>query len=230
MASTIGNRVYKNINRPDRELVEKFRGIPSSNIGDMMNRLYNMQSDIKAFTKGVELLGTAYTVKAPEGDNMMFHLALQMAQPGDVLVIDAGGSMERSLCGEMMFNEAIGRGLAGFVINGCIRDADALDDLKFPVYAKGITPQGPWKNGPGEINVPVCCGNVVVFPGDILVGDPDGIVVIHSEDAPAIVDQAREKYEGEQKRLAENREGIYPVTLDKWMKLAKNTGVEFIEN
>lgn len=229
MKSTVGNRIFRNINRPDRELVEKFRGIPSSNIGDMMNRLFNMQSDIKAYNKKAELLGTAYTVKAPEGDNLFFHMALCMAEPGDVIVVDAGGSMERSLCGEMMFNEAVGRGLAGIIVNGCIRDVDALENMDLPVYAKGITPQGPWKNGPGEINTPVCCGGTVVMPGDILVGDADGIVVIHPEDAPALAEEARKKFEGEQKRLEENHKGVYPDVTEKWLKAIEKTGVEFID-
>ena len=229
MKSTVGNRVFQTVQRPDRALVEQFRGIPSSNIGDVMNRLFNMQADVRAFNPRVPLLGTAYTVKAPEGDNMFFHLALCLAQPGDVLVVDAGGSMERALCGEMMFNEAIGRGLAGIVVNGCIRDADSLAGLDLPVYAKGVTPQGPWRNGPGEINLPVCCGGQVVRPGDILVGDSDGIVVIRPEDAAALAPLAREKLAGEQKRLAENRRGVYPDKSPQWLPAAEKLGTAFYD-
>lgn len=209
MASKVGSRIFKEIKRPSRELVEKFKGIPSSNIGDMMNRMYCMRGYMKAYTKGVPMIGTALTVKAPEGDNLLMHMAIEMAQPGDIIVVDAGGSMSRSLCGEMMFNQAIGKGVAGFVVDGCIRDVDALDTLPFPVYAKGVTPQGPWKNGPGEINVPVACGGQVVFPGDILVGDQDGIVVIRPEDAEELYELAREKYEGEQSRLEKYHNGDY---------------------
>ncbi len=225
MSVTAGNRIYRNFRRPDPALLEKFRGIPSSNIGDMMNRLYNMQSNIKAYTPGVALLGTAFTVKAPEGDNMFFHAAIEMAQPGDILVVDAGGSLERSLCGEMMFNAAIARGIAGFVVNGCIRDTDCLERLKFPVYACGVTPQGPWKNGPGEINVPVCCGGQVVRPGDILAGDPDGIVVIRPEDAEEVAILARQKFEKEQEKLEKYRCGAQADQADKWLRMAQAQGV-----
>ena len=218
MAVTAGNRIYSNIRRPDRTLVEKFRGIPSSNIGDMMNRLFNMQSDIVAYAPHVPLLGTAFTVKAPEGDNLFFHMAIEMAQPGDILVVDAGGGMERSLCGEMMYTEAKLKGIAGFVVNGCIRDTDSLEHLDFPVYARGVTPQGPWKYGPGEINVPVCCGGQVVFPGDILVGDPDGIVVIHPQDAEEIAALAKDKFDGEQRRLEEYHAGKLADFTEKWRK------------
>ncbi|MDD7200437.1 MAG: RraA family protein [Sphaerochaetaceae bacterium] len=224
MSLSIGNRIYKTIHRPPRELVEKFRHLPSSNIGDMMNRLFNMQADIKPYTKDVSLLGTAFTVKAPEGDNLFFHMAICLAEPGDVLVVDAGGGMERSLCGEMMFNEAVGRGLAGIVVNGCIRDVDSLHTLHLPVYAKGVTPQGPWKNGPGEINTPVCCGGQVICPGDILVGDADGIVVVHPGDAAELAEAARKKFDGEQRRLEENHRGVYPDVSSKWASQIEKCG------
>lgn len=226
---TAGNKIIRNIKRPDASLIEAFRGIPSSNIGDIMYRLYNMQSNIKAYNPRIPLLGTAFTVKAPEGDNMFFHVALEMAQPGDIIVVDAGGSSERSLCGEMMFNEAMNKGIAGFIINGCIRDTDCLDRLDFPVYATGVTPQGPWKNGPGEINVPVCCGGQVVYPGDILAGDPDGVVVVHPEDAAEVAALAREKFEKEQHRLQQYRDGQVGTQSEKWIRSAIENGVAFFD-
>lgn len=229
MSITAGNKIIRNFQRPAPALVELFRGIPSSNIGDIMYRLYNMQSDIKAYNPRIPLLGTAFTVKAPEGDNMFFHIAIEMAQPGDIIVVDAGGSSERSLCGEMMFNEAINKGIAGFIVNGCIRDTDCLATLDFPVYAIGVTPQGPWKNGPGEINVPVCCGNQVVCPGDILVGDPDGVVVVHPADAAEVAALARDKFEKEQKKLQSYREGLVSKQNEKWIHAAVEQGVTFID-
>jgi len=229
MSITAGNKIIRNFQRPAPALVELFRGIPSSNIGDIMYRLYNMQSDIKAYNPRIPLLGTAFTVKAPEGDNMFFHIAIEMAQPGDIIVVDAGGSSERSLCGEMMFNEAINKGIAGFIVNGCIRDTDCLATLDFPVYATGVTPQGPWKNGPGEINVSVCCGNQVVCPGDILVGDPDGVVVVHPADAAEVAALARDKFEKEQKKLQSYREGLVSKQNEKWIHAAVEQGVTFID-
>ena len=229
MSITAGNKIIRNFQRPAPALVELFRGIPSSNIGDITYRLYNMQSDIKAYNPRIPLLGTAFTVKAPEGDNMFFHIAIEMAQPGDIIVVDAGGSSERSLCGEMMFNEAINKGIAGFIVNGCIRDTDCLATLDFPVYATGVTPQGPWKNGPGEINVPVCCGNQVVCPGDILVGDPDGVVVVHPADAAEVAALARDKFEKEQKKLQSYREGLVSKQNEKWIHAAVEQGVTFID-
>lgn len=192
--------------RPDRELTEAFRGLPSSNIADNMGRLYNTNSSIKALN-GLSLCGPAFTVKVPQGDNLMFHKALDLALPGDIIVVDGEGDMEHALAGELMIRHAIRRKLGGFVINGCMRDFDAIEALPFPVYAKGITPQGPYKSGPGEINVPVCCAGRVVCPGDILVGDRDGIAIIPAEFAKDLLSRAKKKFDGEQKRIMEDEPG-----------------------
>ncbi|MBO4872160.1 MAG: RraA family protein [Lachnospiraceae bacterium] len=205
-----GRRIFTEINRPDRELVEKFRGIPSSNINDMMNRMFNMYGDLRCYLKNCSMVGTAFTIHAPEGDNLLLQYAMDLAQPGDVIVLDGGGSMSRALCGEIMFNYCKSKGIAGFVLDGCIRDADAIDSIGFPVYAKGVTPQGPWKFGPGEINVPIACCGQVVFPGDIIVGDPDGVVVIRPEMAEEVLEAVADKFAAETRTLNNYAKGIYP--------------------
>ena len=205
-----GRRIFTEINRPDRELVEKFRGIPSSNINDMMNRMFNMYGDLRCYLKDCTMVGTALTVHCSEGDNALLHYAMDMAQPGDVIVLDGSGCMSRSLCGEIMFNYAKSKGIAGFVLDGCIRDADAVDSIGLPVYAKGITPQGPWKIGLGEINVPISCCGQVVFPGDIIVGDPDGVVVIRPEMAEEVLEAVAGKFASEKKTLENYANGIMP--------------------
>ena len=202
----IGNRIIQNIIRADRELVEGFRGIPSSNINDMMNRLYCRREYMRPFNRR-PLLGTAFTVKAPDGDNVMLHCALDLAQPGDVIVVDGGGCVTRSLCGEIMFNYAKVCGIEGFLVDGAIRDNDSLLDMDFSVYAKGVTPQGPYKNGLGEINVPVSCGGQVVFPGDIIAGDADGICVIRKEVAAEVLKKAQKKLAQETEILKDYHQG-----------------------
>ncbi len=226
MSEGAGFRIFTNVERPDRALVERFRGIPSSNINDMMNRLYNTDASIKSLNH-LPMLGTAITVRVPLGDNLMFHRALDIAQPGDVLVVDGGGCMERSLAGEIMITYAEKKGLAGIVVNGALRDLDGILRSSMPVYAKGITPQGPFKNGPGEINVPVCCCGVVVLPGDILVGDLDGVVVIRKDDAPYIIDKAQEKLAKETKKLSAYAEGRvnYEEHESSWAAKAEKLGV-----
>lgn len=209
MSRGVGNRIITEIDRPSRELVEQFRGIPSSNINDMMNRLFCMHEYIRPLNKQ-PLLGTAVTVRAPMGDNLFFHKALDVAQPGDVIVVDGGSAMNRSLAGEIMFTYAWKKGIAGIVVDGCVRDLDGIEDIGIPIYAKGVTPQGPYKNGPGEINFPIACGGQVINPGDILVGDADGIVVIKPEDAEEILELAKHKLEVETKKL----EKYHTVGLD----------------
>lgn len=201
MSTTVGFRVHRNIVRPEKELIESFRGIPSSNINDEMNRLYCMSAAIKPYNDVTSMVGSAFTVKAPVGDNLMIHKAMDLAKPGDILVVDGAGSLDRSLMGEMMVTFAEKKGLAGIVIDGALRDVDGISTNPMPVYAKGVNPQGPYKNGPGEIGCPVCCGGIVVFPGDILVGDKDGIVVIRPADAPDVLKCAKAKFENESEKL-----------------------------
>ena len=186
-----GCKIVTQIRRPAKELVELFRDIPVANIDDCMNRTAALNYQLRPFNNS-SLLGTALTVKVPEGDNLMFHKAMDMAQPGDVVMIDAGGDPHRSIFGGLMAAYCKVRGIVGIVVDGSVRDADELAEMEdFAIYAKGVTPNGPYKNGPGEINTPVCVGGVLVYPGDIVVGDRDGVVVIRPEDAPQIAAAAR---------------------------------------
>lgn len=227
MGLTLGKQIVTEVQRPPRDLVEQFGGIPSSNIGDMLNRLYCMRSDIQCYTRNLRMLGTAITVNAPEGDNLLFHYALDLARPGDIIVVNGAGSRSRSLCGEMMYTYAKGRGIAGFVVDGCIRDIDALETLQFPVYAAGVTPQGPWKNGPGEINVPIACGGVVVNPGDILVGDSDGIVVIRPAQARELLALSQKKFRDEEAKLAQYHRGEFhhEKHMEEYARAAQDNGI-----
>lgn len=223
--ANVGFRIFTIANRPDKELVESFKGLPVANIADEMNRLYCVNARIKSLNN-VPLLGTAFTVKSRVGDNLMLHKAIDMALPGEIIVVDVQGDVTNAVTGEIMMRQAVKRGIAGVVVDGAVRDADALRTLPMPVYAAGIQPNGPFKDGPGEINVPVCCGGIVVKPGDILVGDADGIVVIDPQDAPEILKKAREKYKQEQIKFKSIEEG----TMDRsWVdKTLIKLGCEFI--
>lgn len=180
---SVGCKIIRDFQRPDPELVELFRGLPVANIDDNMERTAAVESSIVPVGKG-QLLGTAFTVQVAQGDNLMFHAAMDMAKPGDVIVIDAGGFTERAIFGELMATYCKVRGIRGIVCDGAIRDAEGLAAMEdFPVYAKAVTPNGPYKNGPGQINVPVVIGGKVVYPGDIVVGDSDGVLFIRPENA-----------------------------------------------
>lgn len=208
--SNAGFRIYTKVNRPSKEVVELFRGLPAANIADVMNRFFCVDARIKPLND-TPLLGTAFTVRARIGDNRMFHKAIDLAQPGDVIVVDVQGDITNSVTGEIMMRQVLKKGLAGVVIDGAVRDADALRKMDLAIYAAGITPKGPYKDGPGEINVPVSCGGMVVNPGDILVGDGDGIVVISPRDAEVIAAKAKAKSDAEHKTF----KAIEAGTLDR---------------
>ena len=186
----IGFKIISDFQRPDRARVEKFRGLPVANIDDCMNRTAAVDPEIKPFNKA-KLLGTAFTVRVAEGDNLMFHKAMDMARPGDVIVIDAGGDKKRAIFGALMISYCKARGLAGVIVDGAIRDSEEISEMDFPVYARSVTPNGPYKNGPGEINTEIAFGGKVVRPGDIIAGDQDGIVVIDPQDAEELAERAK---------------------------------------
>jgi len=200
--SNVGLRIFPHNSRPSKALIEGFAGLPVANIADNMNRMSCMDAKIRPIND-VLLLGPAFTVKVRPGDNLMLHRALDLAEPGDIVVVDAQGDLTNSIMGELMVLWAKKRGIGGFIIDGAIRDIGALRKLGLPIYAAGITPAGPYKDGPGEINVAVTCGGVVVHPGDILVGDEDGIVVINPRDAEDLLEKARAKSRAEIQTMEE---------------------------
>jgi RraA family protein len=189
--SNTGFRIYTKINRPLRHLVEGFKGIPVANIGDCMNRSACIDAKIRPLND-IPLLGTAFTVRARPGDNLLLYKAIEMAQEGDVIVVVGHGELSNAITGELMITRAQRRGIAGLIIDGAVRDSAAIKKMNISVYAAGITPNGPYKEGPGEINVPVALGGIVVKPGDILVGDADSVVVIDPWEAAAIMEKAKD--------------------------------------
>ena len=212
---SVGCRIHTHPARTDPGLVERFRNIPVANLDDCMGRTAALSSAIRPYgprrqtirpINKAPLLGTAFTVKVAEGDNLFFHKAMDMAQPGDVFVIDAFGCEERSILGELMVSYCKIRGASGIVVDGCIRDADAIRAMNFPIYARGVTPNGPYKNGPGEIGGAVVVGGQVIRPGDILAGDGDGIVVIRPEDAEEILEQVEKLMANESRTLSEMKQ------------------------
>lgn len=186
---SIGCKIIKDFDRPVPELVARFKGMPVANIDDNMGRIAAVDAAIEPIGYKGQLLGTAFTVRVPQGDNLMFHAAMDLAKPGDVIVIDAGGFTDRAIFGELMATYCKSRGIKGIVCDGAIRDRGSLAAMEnFHVYARAATPNGPYKNGPGEINVPVVIGGKTVYPGDIVVGDDDGVLFIRPEIANALAD------------------------------------------
>lgn len=187
-----GFRIRAEIDRPDPEVVEGFAAFDTPAISDKMNRLYTMSTHINPLTGDLRILGPACTVKVYPGDNLMVHKSLDLARPGDVIVVDTSSSTMTAVLGDLISTKARHRGVAGFVVDGLVRDLAGIRELgDFPVYARGTTPIGPLHRGPGEINHPVSMGGIVVFPGDIIVGDLSGVVVVPREIAPELLARLR---------------------------------------
>lgn len=215
----IGLQIRQRQRQVSDTLVQAFRAIPVANISDCMARMTAGGARLRPMHGGGRLAGPALTVKTRPGDNLMIHKAISMAQPGDVIVVDGGGDLTNALIGELMVGNSIRRGVAGFVLNGAIRDVEAIGAGSFPVYAAGVTHRGPYKDGPGEINVPIAIDGMVVEPGDLIVGDADGLLCVPYDDAEAVLRAATEKMAAEAKTMAAIAEGRLDISwIDATLK------------
>lgn len=191
---TVGGRIYLKKNEAGLKLLEEFAKIPTANIADTMGRSCALHPRIKLYSKPNAPItaGIALTVKSRGGDNLLIHGALDIAKEGDVIIAsNEGGVDNRSLMGEIMFTYASYKKLNGLVLDGPIRDVEAAKEMALPIYATGSTPGGPYKEGPGEINVPISCGGISVNPGDIVVMDSDGVIIIPLKDAEMVLAAAQ---------------------------------------
>jgi RraA family protein len=196
---------YPTAEQVDVELVTQFRGVATSIISDNLSRLPGA-TGILPYHRGGHMVGTAVTVKTRHGDNLAIHAALKVARRGDVIVVDGGGDISQALIGEIMLTQAESIGLAGFIIDGAIRDVAAIRASDLPCYARGVTHKGPYKNGPGAINVPVSIGGLVVNPGDLVVGDEDGVVALSPAVAAGLIPAIRAQEERERTKIANYKE------------------------
>jgi regulator of RNase E activity RraA len=170
---------------------------------------------LKPYHRSGRLIGAAFTVRTRPGDNLAIHRALELVGPGDVIVVDGGGDETRALIGEIMKNIAQWRKAEGYVIDGAIRDVAAFAEDTFPCFARAVIHRGPYKNGPGEINVPVTVGGSVISPGDIVVGDEDGVVSFPAAGAAALLEAVRVQIRREEETLKAIREGRYQGAYGK---------------
>ena len=188
-----GFRIRQRNRAVSPEHVAAFRELPVANVSDCMSRMFAAGPALRPMHDGSPLAGPAFTVRTRPGDNLMIHKALHMAAPGDVIVVDGGGDLTNALIGELMVATAQRRGLAGMGLNGAIRDARTLRQGSFPVFAAGVTHRGPYKDGPGEINVPISIGGMVIEPGDLIIGDDDGVLCIAFDQVGSVLTAAQAK-------------------------------------
>ena len=204
-----GFMIKKSFPRPDAKIVEGLREFETTDISDSLNRMYTTGSDIQNLVNHEALVGTVLTVKVFPGDNLMVHKALDIAKPGDIIAVDASQSKTAAVVGDLIANKAKSRGIAGFVIDGFIRDLPGVLECGLPIYAIGVTAFGPLHRGPGEINYPISLGGVVVQPGDILSADRSGVVVVPQWAAEKTLARLRKNRDRLQKYVEDVKRGMF---------------------
>jgi 4-hydroxy-4-methyl-2-oxoglutarate aldolase len=214
--------VIRDIARVDAAIVEQASKFPSSILADVAGRRGALHGRIAPLSPTMRFAGPAITVEVRPGDNLMIHAALAVARPGDVILVDGKGDLSSALMGEIMCQQAKAIGVAAVVLDGAARDAEAIRELGFPMYAAGLNPNGPTKSVAGRLNHPISIGGVTVHPGDLVVGDGDGVTVIEREKAAAMLPLAAEKLAMETRRIADikSRKALRPSWLDGALRAA----------
>jgi regulator of RNase E activity RraA len=205
-----GFRIRTDFPRLDPAIMAEFTKFATPDISDLLNRLYAVDPAISCLTgPHHRLCGPACTVRLFPGDNLMVHKSLDVAKPGDVVVVDSGRSSSNAVLGDLISTKARHRKIAGFLVDGLIRDLPDVLALDFPVFARGTTSIGPLHRGPGEINYPICCGGVVVNPGDLVVGDGAGVVVVPREIVAELLQRLQAHEQGTAAYLAAVKRGDF---------------------
>jgi regulator of RNase E activity RraA len=222
-----GFRIVPRPRKVGPEVVARFRELPVANVSDSMSRMTAGGARLRPMHGGGVLAGPALTVKTRPGDNLMVHRAIGLAEPGDVVAVDAGGDLTNAIIGELMIAQMVKRGLGGIVINGAIRDSAAIRAGNYPVFAAGVTHRGPYKDGPGEINVPVAIDGMVIAPGDLVIGDDDGLLCVPYDQVEQVHAAAAAKHAAETKQMAAIEAGAHDAS---WVDAAlKRLGCEGLD-
>jgi regulator of RNase E activity RraA len=215
----LGLRVFTKVNRVPREKFEKLMQVTTGNVCDAMDRFGSMEYQIKPVDPGMKCVGSAITVKARPCDNLIVYKALEIAQPGDIIVIGIYNYTVSSTWGDLTSLIGKEKCLAGMVTDGLVRDIFGIKEVGLPVFSRGSIPTSPFKDGPGEVNGPITCGGISVRPGDIIFGDVDGVVVIPQENVDQVVRRALEIAVEEEKKVKDIKSGhLIPDWVGKILK------------
>ncbi len=197
--------LVKEVDRPSEEDLKLLAKFPVALLGDGYGRRAIMDAGIKPLNPASKMIGSAITVETHPADNLMIHAGIALAKEGDVLVINAHGSTSNGIFGDLLCNVCVKKKLAGVIMDGAVRDCTELIESGLPVFTRGVNPMGGEKDGPGQVNLSTSCGGVVVNPGDIIIGDADGIIVIPQSDVQAAAAGAQAKVDAEEKRMEQIR-------------------------
>lgn len=217
--------VIKQIERVPRELIDRFRAIGSATVHEASGRLGAVNPAVRPIARGVRICGPAFTVQCHPLDNLMLHKALERAQPGDILVATVGGHYEGGYFGGLMATSAVARGVGGLAIDGCIRDSEEIVQMGFPIFCRGFCIRGTAKAVLGLVNHPTLFGGVRVRPGDLILGDDDGMVVVEREQCPAVLEKSLKRLEAEKQKAEVLRSGVSSVQFNKLDKVFETLGL-----
>jgi RraA family protein len=212
--------IVRAFERVPADLVQQAAQYQPAILADVAGRRGALHGRIAALRPRMKLAGPAFTVDVRPGDNLMIHAAMAMARPGDVLVIDGKGDRTAALMGTIMMTACRQLGIAGVVIDAAVRDSLEIDEMDFPVFAVGTNPNGPTKQVAGRIGHPVSVGGVTVHPGDFVIGDADGVVVVERDKLASLLPLAAKKVADEAARIAQIRQG---KTSASWLDAALRT-------
>lgn len=202
----------RDFQRATADEVAALAAFPTPTLHEAMGRKGAMPTAIKPIYQGMTVSGTALTVRSKPGDNLAIHAAVVQAKPGDVLIVDHDGFLECGPFGDVLATACQERGIAGLVIDGCSRDGRSLKEMGFPVFSRGLNMKSPGKSDPGEIGVPITCAGVPVSPGDVVIGDDDGVVIVPRDMITQTLAAAREREDKEDAMKAQLKKGA--TTLD----------------
>jgi len=217
--------VFTQVSRPDRKLVDAFKNLGAATVYEAAGRRGSVDPRIKPLARGIRLLGPAFTVECHPKDNLMLHKALQIAQKGDVLVASTQGYPDAGYWGGLMATSAMASQLGGVVIDGCVRDSAEILEMGFPVFCRGTCMRGTVKGTLGRVNHPIVFGGVVVKPGDLVLGDDDGLVIVDRKEIEPVLRAANERLAKEVRKAAELAKGISSVELNKLDKVFQTLGL-----
>lgn len=228
MSNAASHDIRRDFQRVSPDIVARAATFQPAILADVAGRRGTMHGRVAALSPTMKFAGAALTVEVRPGDNLMIHAAMTLARPGDVLVIDGKGDQTCALMGAIMINACKVMGLAGVVVDAAVRDSEELRDLGFPVFSVGTNPNGPTKLVPGRINWPVTAGGITVHPGDLVMGDADGVVVVERDKAGSLLEAAARKVDDETKRIAaiKRGEGLRSAWLDDALRAAGVIGAK----
>jgi 4-hydroxy-4-methyl-2-oxoglutarate aldolase len=218
--------VRKETRRPESAVVEAFRALDVATVHEASGRKGYIENAIRPIAPGTRICGPAYTVQCAPGDNLMLHKALQLAAAGDVLVASAGGAYELGYWGAMMATSAVSRGLAGLAMDACVRDAAEMRQMGFPVFCRGFSIRGTAKAVLGLINYPLNFGQATIFPGDLVLGDDDGMVVVRLDECEEVLEKTLKRVDSEVSKAEQLKAGVSSVELNSLEKVFASLGLK----